>query len=287
MRSKKVLPLTDRQIARLSKVEIIRGGELLSLERPRENWQVMAPKKFWPNQEAVKRLLESIVGLRAAEFGTEPGEKQYGLDKPTMTVSVGLDEGQGGTHKDYRFIVGKPLEGKGYAIKTEDEDIVRLVAAEKLEALRQSYLAYRKKEMLSLKRDKMRSIEIVHGKENAQRAEREQLGWQLKVPAGGALELAKLENILGLMSGLRAKEVVADTLEQDRKYGLDKPTLRVTIEVLGEEDEKASYTLLIGAKAEGQSGSRYARLDGDATVFVLSAEDAEVLQEGLVFEPGR
>ncbi len=280
LRSKKVLPLTNRQIGGLNKVEIIRGDELLSLEKPRENWQVTAPKKFWPSQEAVKRLLESIVGLSGEDFGTKADENQYGLGEPTMTVSLGLNEGS------YRFFVGKLLEGKGYAVKTEDEDIVRLVAAEKLEALGQSYLAYRKKEMLSLKKDKVRAIEIIYGKGKRERAEREQLGWKLKVPAGGALELAKLENILGLMRGLRAKEVVADTLEQDRKYGLDKPALTVTIEADGAEDEKIIYSLLIGAEVEDESGSRYARVGGDATVFVVGEKDMQILQEGLLFEPG-
>ncbi len=277
-RSKKVLGLTTQQIAGLNKVEIIRDGELLSLEKLREKWQVLSPKKFWPNPEAVKRLLVSIAELSGAQFGAKADEKQYGLSEPTMTVSVELAEGS------YRFFVGKLLKGKGYAVKTEGEDVVRLVAEEKLEALGQSYLAYRKKEMISLKKNKVRGIEIVYGKRRIELAQREQLAWTLTVPAGRALELSKLEGVVKLLSGLRAKELVADTFEQDRKYGLDKPTIRVMIEAVGEEDKKVSYTLLIGAKAEKESGSRYARLDGDATVFVLSGEDVEVLQKGLVFE---
>ena len=286
LRSKKVLPLASWQVGMLSKVDITRGVEELSLEKPVENWQVVAPKKFWPNQDAVKELLGSMATLSGEDFGTDADQKQYGLDEPSMTVSVVLDGLQGGEQKQYRFVVGKAVKGKGYAVKVEDEEIVRLVPAQKLEILQRSYVAYRKKEMMRLKRDSVQAIEIVEGKKRS-RAQREQLGWKLTVPAGGALELAKLNAVLALVSSLRAEEVVADTFEQDRKYGLDKPGLVVSIEVVGEEDKKISNTLLIGAKAEGKSESRYARLDGDATVFVLSGDDVEALLKGLVFEPGR
>ena len=76
---------------------------------------------------------------------------------------------------------------------------------------------------------------------------------------------------------------MAETLEQDRKYGLTKPVLTVIVEAVGEADEKVVYNLLIGGQLKDESGSHYARLGGDATVFVLSGKDVELLQKGLVF----
>ena len=70
-------------------------------------------------------------------------------------------------------------------------------------------------------------------------------------------------------------------MEEEKIYGLDKPALTVIIEA---EDEEGAYSLLIGAEVKDQSGSRYARLANKATVFVLSAEDVQLLQKGLLFE---
>ena len=136
---------------------------------------------------------------------------------------------------------------------------------------------------IARKKDKIRAIELVYGEGKRERVQLEQLGWDLKVPAEGALELAKLDGILELMSELRAKELVTDTFEQDKKFGLDKLALTVIVEAVDEADKKVVYTLLIGAEVGDESGSHYARLDGEATVFVLSGADAQVLRAGLVF----
>ena len=79
---------------------------------------------------------------------------------------------------------------------------------------------------------------------------------------------------------------MADSLEKDSKFRLNKPALKVIIEAEGQENEKVVYTLLIGAAVEDQSGSRYGRLKGDSTVFVLAGNQVQLLQDGLVFEKG-
>ena len=289
-RNKKVLPLVRWQSEQLSKVEIARGSEVLSLEKPRENWRVVGPKKFLADQAAVKELLISLTDLEASEFGEEPSEKRYGLEKPAIAVSVTLDEAGTAKQKDYRFFVGKLLDGKSYPIKTDDEDVVRLVAAEKLESLQQSYLAYRRKEMLSFEVSQAQAIEVVKGNEKRFRAERGEAGWRLGVPTGETLEPGNLEDILELLSNLRASKVVADDPEAVKKYGLVKPALTITVELADEGGEKVSHSLLVGAEAkdkkedEKESRPHYGALAGEPTVFVISGENVQVLEEGIVFE---
>ena len=291
-RNKKVLPLMRWQSEQFSKVEIARGSEVLSLEKPRDNWQVLGPKKFWADQEAVKELLIALTELEAGEFGEESTDEQYGLETPTLVVSATLDEASSAEQKNYRFFVGELLEGKGYAIKTDDEDVVRLVGAEKLQSLQQSYLAYRKKQMLSFETKEAQAIEVVKRNGKRSRADRGETGWRLRVPAEEALEPANLEDILEVMSNLRTNKVVADDPGAVKKYGLAKPALTVTVELGGEGGEKMRHSLLIGEEAKDkedkkESWPHYGALAGDSSVFLVSGADAQRLKKSLIFEQSK
>ena len=282
-RSKNVLPLAGMQVKQMSKVEITRGSETLTLEKPRDNWQVITPKKFWPNQREVNKLVGALAGLEAVEFGDDSSDRQYGLDEPTMVVRAILDKSETNEQEEYRFMVGKLIESKGYAVKTEDEDAVRLVGAEKLEPLMMNYLMLREKKMLSFGAKEVTAVEISKGKKKY-RAQRVETGWTLTLPAGAAPQVDNLESILITLSNLGASEIVADMLEEARKYGLDKPYLRLTVEM----DQKETHTLLIGDEIEQadkeKARPRYAVLGGDSTVFVISGVDTQVLDKSLVFE---
>ncbi|NIA07476.1 MAG: DUF4340 domain-containing protein [Actinobacteria bacterium] len=286
-RSKRVWPLVSWQAKQISKIEITKGSETLTLEKPRENWQVITPKKFWPNQQEVKKLVGALLELEAVEFRKQNDDKQYGLDEPRMVVKAVLEKTPTSEQKEYRFYVGKLIEGKGYAVKTDGEDAIRLVAADELKPLEQNYLRLREKKMLSFQTKEVKAVEISERNKKKYRAQRVETGWTLTLPAGAAANADNLESILKTLSNLRASEIVADTLNEAKKYGLDKPYLTLTVEM----KQKETHTLLIGdeikqagGKDETQTRPRYAVLGGDSTVFVISGENVEVLVKGIMFE---
>ena len=269
------------QVDKLSEVEITKGSEVLKLEKPRDNWQVVSPKKFWPSQSAVEKMLKGLGDLECVDFGQDGQDKEYGLDDPKMTVKAVLTAAETGKKKEYQFLVGKLIEGKGYAVKTDGEDAVRLVAAEKLEPLKMDYLGLRDKTMLSIEAKNVEAVEI-SGKKKKYRAQRVATGWTLTVPKGEAVDTAKLEDVLAALSNLRASEIVADTLIDAKEYGLDKPEMTVTVEM----GQGKSHKLLIGDEIEDKEKPRprYAVLEGDSTVFVIRGKDAEVLGKEIILE---
>ena len=158
------------------------------------------------------------------------------------------------------------------------------MAAEKIEPLRQNYLRLREKKMLSFRTKEVKAVEISKGDKKKYRAQRVETGWALTLPAGAAVDVDNLQGILETLSNLRASEIVADKLDEAKKYGLDKPYLALTVEM----DQKGTHTLLIGDEIEQADKEkvrpRYAVIGGDSTVFVISGEDVDVLKTDLVLE---
>lgn len=292
LRSRKVLPIANWQIRQLKEVEIVRGSEVLKLVKTDDNWQVVSPRKFRPNEEAVKELLESLPQLQSGEFAEYVDDEKYGLANPTIVLSVTLEQAGKAEQKTYRCFVGKQVAGKGYAVKDEDEQVVRLVDAEKLEKVQQGYLAYHKKQMLSLKKKDIKIIEIVE-KGKKQRAQRQDAGWRLISPESGALELSKVDAIVELLRNLQAVTVVAEGDEAVKKYGLDKPVWTVNVELIDEWGQSQRHSLLLGAEfredgkkpQKNKPEARYAKLADGPVVFVLSGENVEIVKKGLVFRP--
>lgn len=294
LRSRRVLPIANWQVKQLKEVQIVQGSEVLKLVKDGEDWQVVSPKEFPPEQEAVEAMLGTLGDFESSEFGEDPADKKYGLANPAMTVSVTLAGAGAEEAKTYRCFVGKQVLGKSYAVKAEDEQVVRLVEPAKLEKLQQSYLTYRKKQILSLKQKGIRSIEIIEKGKQSQKAQLQDAGWRLSEPADGVLDLMKVEEIAKSISNVQAAKLVAEGPEAAGEYGLDRPTWTVTVELTDEWGQIASHRLLIGSEfkevgsklEKGIPRPRYARLDDGETVFVLSSKDVHTIEKGLVFRPG-
>jgi hypothetical protein len=114
LRDRTVLPgLEPRDVKR---VRVTSGGETVLLERRSDtDWRMVEPTRESASAAKVDDLLYTLRGLRwtaiAAAGGEEPG--RYGLDAPTMEVSLLKDDGS----ETGKLTVGK-REGAQVYVRT-------------------------------------------------------------------------------------------------------------------------------------------------------------------------
>ena len=90
-------------------------------------------------------------------------------------------------------------------------------------------------------------------------------------PEQGEVDAAQIESLLAAMGDLKADTVVAYTLDDAAKYGLDKPSLVV----ISQTGWDKPCRLAIGAKTE--SGGYFAECGGPL-VYSLKAADVDRLR---------
>src|SRR5207248_2901826 len=109
--------------------------------------------------------------------------------------------------------------------------------------------------------------------------EKEDKDWTLTAPATAKADRVAIAELLHVWSGLKAERFADYGPKVDlAKYGLDKPTVSLTISVAKEASDPKpaaqTHTLLVGNPVGKESSERYARLDNQPGVFVVSAATA-------------
>lgn len=87
----------DRTIFDLAPASIdeyaLSGDQPLQLQRSdTQTWQVVAPERFVPDQDAITAVLQQFAGLQAAGFSTD-NETRTGLAAPQTTIRAHLQDG--------------------------------------------------------------------------------------------------------------------------------------------------------------------------------------------------
>jgi hypothetical protein len=111
--------------------------------------------------------------------------------------------------------------------------------------------------------------------------------WEVKKPdqyAGRTADEAKVEHIVGELSGLRAERLWAEkaTDKELERAGLKPPKVEVTV---GLKDEKEKpYVLLFGGETDDKTGV-YAKLGDRDLVFIPRKSAVDALQQGDLLDP--
>jgi DTW domain-containing protein YfiP len=139
---------------------------------------------------------------------------------------------------------------------------------------------YRAKRVLDEDESQLTALAI-SGTDRAQaRVEKRGAEYELVVPVRAPAASRALDELARLFSKLDALSFEADAVLPE--HGLTPPYRALTVEYSGGADAKAkarSHTLLIGAQASEQG--RYARLDADPSVFIISNALAGKLDQSL------
>lgn len=261
LREKTMLPFAD---ATISRIEIaVPNGEPVVLTRKEEDVWSVGPGDYVADETEVRSFLSSLRATRAVDFTDDAPTDlaKYGLDAPKVRVTV--TSGQGDQTASGTLSIGGELtEGqtkKLYAMRSDRPGVVTVGDyAEK--TLAKNVTTFRDKTVLAFDPEKVTRIALERRVGIGANLERGADGnWSIPGRKDG--QSVAISRLLDDVRDLRGADIATDQAGDLAPYGLDAPTLRVT---LYEGDTKLGTVL-----ASSHDGKFYAIREGQPTVYEL------------------
>ncbi len=266
LRDKSVLKL-DRD--KIDSMEVTTPQHTMKLGKQNGEWQLTAPVQARADFSSVEGLVGRLTTLQMKSIAADNATdlKQYGLDKPSATVRLGS-----GSSQATLALGGSSGEGAVYA-RDLSRPAVFTIESSVLDDLKKDTSEYRLKDLFDARSFNATRAEIARngqtftfektklkGKDG-----QEEEKWRQTSPASRDVDQAKVENLLGAITGARATSFVESTA----KTGLDKPELTVAIKYDdGKKEDRVTFARSGGdayaarAGAPGAARIEAATLDG-------------------------
>ncbi|MDI6775031.1 MAG: DUF4340 domain-containing protein [Verrucomicrobiota bacterium] len=293
LRDRRLFPMDAADVQHIC---LEKGERKLVLRRPpKKEWTITEPVEWPADEMAVGELARRITALTIQAFadGSETNLATLGLATPACVVQA-LDrfpEAPAGalpaetpagvvvaapTSLDNRLCIGQansdstriycrferdPLKfGEGGAVYETAAATVTSLGPDPANPL-----LYRDRGMLALVSRSVKRLSLIRGKTEQIVVLDEKGAWEAVQPAGGSVKNEVLDDILFLVSNLRACRVEVHNPKDLAAYGLAPPGAQLTLGLSGVEGLQKS--VLIGWPAGAQG--RFVVIQGQDVVFVL------------------
>ena len=268
LRDKKVLSF-DRE--KVDRVEIANGDSVVTLVKGAGDWRVTAPVEARGDFGAIEQLVSRVQSAQMKSIVNEAATdlKQYGLDKPSTVVTVGLGSARAG------LAIGSKAEGGDVYARDVSKNAVVTLGADMLTDLQKGATEYRRKDVFEFRPYNLTQLEITRGTDAVTYEKLKGKGkdgadvWQ-NVKSRKAVDATKFESLLAKLSALRAQSFA----DAKTKTGLDQPVLvaRTTF-----DDGKKTETVRFGR----EGASAYAGRADEPGASTLDAPEFEEVVKAL------
>jgi len=279
LRDWRLVPIRDYEVGEVS---LESGGSNIVLRKEETEWRLAEPVSVDADTGAVAQLLSVWTTARVSAFvssaSTNPA--QYGLDRPVARVSFRPTASAFSWTSEVALAWGGPVPGrKGLRyVSCRGEKELWLVSDELLRCTSFDWLHYRTRQMLDLPAFTVRRLILQMGGETQVVARSDSSApFRSETEGREALPESELQDLVECVGQLRAEELVASSPREPGRYGLDRPRIKLTVEVTPESG--VGKTLLVGDPTP--DGGAYAMVAGNDIVFKLSRELCEKLSHGL------
>jgi len=245
----------------------------VTLAKDGERWKITAPQALAADQVEAGAVLFKLRDLRAQAFLTDDasGIPRY-LAQPTVRVSIS-EQGASGPRT---VLLAPSTEKRGgaasaYAAVAGQGPVV-LVDGKALEDLGRSADDLRDRTLLSgLEPRDIKRMRVRAGGQTVVVERSGESDWKLVEGGRGAAKAATVDNLLYALRALKWKTIAAPTGDEPAKYGLDAPTLEVT---LLKADGGEAGVLLVGKREGEQAWVKLKSAPAIYTVDVKQLGDA-------------
>lgn len=232
-------------------------------------WRTSKPKEADSEKGAVDSFIDAIDGAKIDEFTTDDPKdedlEKYGLKEPAAKITLTVkDAGPvsfeiGNAHPD--------AGGKFYA-KRSGSNSIYLVKKENLHKdLLSGYLLFRDKQVVNFNKSAAKKIVVTKGDNTVVLTKSDV--WQLTQPVTAKADESRIDGLLWQLNSLRAVRFVSENKDDLSKYGLDKPIIKVSVEVKDDDSvedsgklKEGTVTLLIGEKVKDEEEYYATMADG-------------------------
>jgi hypothetical protein len=264
LRDKAVLTF-DRNKA--DAIEITAANRTLRFAKSGEDWRLTAPVEAKADYGSVEGLLGRVQTAQmkaiAAPEVTDP--KQYGFDKPEVTVAIGAGSSRA------TLVVGKAGEAGTFYARDQARPMVFTIESSLVDELKKTSDDYRRKDLFEFRSFTANRIDITRGKDTLAFEKTKGEGkdaqekWRQVLPAPKDVDATKLDSFLTRLSGLRAQSFL-DPADKTTKTGLNAPAATVVVKF----DEGKKQERVVFGKVENDV---FASCSGEAGVAKLTAFD--------------
>jgi hypothetical protein len=243
---------------KINELRITYQGETSLLKKEASGWKMIEPTQIEadpPEAIGVATALTNVDIVRVVDENATNLE-QFGLANPPITVAFKAEGGASGTLK-----LGNKnaTQGEIYALKN-DEKRVFLVSSFQETSFNRKPFDLRDKKILKFDRDKADSLVLVKGA-NAMEMTRSGSEWKITKPVPSRSDYTAIEGFISRLSSANMSKLVEENPKDLAKYGLDKPSMTVTIGA-----GSAKTVLEVGKAKDGET---YARDASRPIVFMV------------------
>lgn len=252
--------LVDFDRDRVTRLEIDGPRGAVTLAREDDRWRIVAPRPLPADQVEAGAMLVKLRGVRAVGFLTDDasGIARY-LADPDVRVTITQEDAPPTT---LLLAPSKERRGGGpsaYAALAGTGPVA-LVEAKWISELGRTADDLRDHALVSGFDPKaVKRVRVRVGGDVALLERTGDTEWRMLEPTKLMARAAKVEELLGMVRGLKWQEIVAPAGEEPARYGLDAPSMEVA---LLKPDGAPVATVLVGKR------------DGDRAYVKLAAEPA-------------
>jgi Domain of unknown function (DUF4340) len=221
--SPKILTIPDDQFKQIKVAKT--GGDTTVLQRGDDNkWKITEPKPLNADQDSVSSLVSTLSSLSSDRLIEDKASdlSQYGLNKPTIEVTVTKKDG-----KTETVLLGDdtPTGGGEFAMRQGDPRVFTIASYVKT-SVDKSYKDLRDKRLLTFDSDKLTRVAL-QGKGEVEFGKNNQNDWQILKPKPLRADGSQVEDLIR-----KLKDAKMDTS-------------------VSEEDAKKAATAFAGGKRVG------------------------------------
>jgi hypothetical protein len=177
----------------------IKQKEPVTLKKTNGKWQIMEPKPYPADQEAVAGVLSTLSGLNADRVVDEKtsDRRQYGLDPAQVELDMS------GTDGTRQLMLGEdtPTGGDVYAALATDPRIFTIASYNK-SSLAKTLNDLRDKSLLTLSADKVSRVELLKKGEDLE-FDRTKDGWQILKPSSSPADSSAVNALVSTLTNAR------------------------------------------------------------------------------------
>src|SRR5580692_7365151 len=207
------------------------NGQAVEIDRDGANWKIVKPTPSAADDNAVRSALSTLVNARAADFINDApaNVNQYGLEKPHLTATVVLKNGE---QQSMLFGFKQNGQGKsGIYVRRGERAPVYAVAEYTMSSLDKSPLDFRDKTIVKVDPESVDTVKV-KASDSEFTLKRIPVGnWSVIVGSKTTeADIPVVERLLNQFRDLKGESIVADPMPSAQPFGLDNPALEITLE---------------------------------------------------------
>jgi len=253
--------------------------ELELVRNPNHTWRILKPLKTDGDQSSVDGLTEAIARARLTRTIEEKPDslKPFGLDKPTVTLTVTTD------NKGVlpALLVGRvsPVSSAVY-VKLANRPAVLMTTSDFATATRKNVNDLRSHELMTFNMDDADQIVLRSGANKPIEIDRQAGKWRIEAPGHYAADPDIVAQILTALVDARIANFVTDAPTDLGQYGLKSPQIVVSV-FCGKD--KVEHTLLFGlVQPQAAKKAVYVKRGGEPSVYTVESSLVGKVNLGLL-----